>query len=84
MKYIVFKYTDSDVLYAVRSDDSQELELIGQRMKDFPGKMQRIGKLETECEVPSWLQYLAVARRPDKTSPVIQMLRCRNADIIFG
>ena len=84
MKYIVFKYTDSDALYTVAETDTEELQRIGQLMVDYPGRMQKIGTLETETAIPQWLQYFAVPRKPDRTSPVIQLLKCRNADIIFG
>ena len=84
MKYIVFKYTDTDTLYAVPESDGEELQRIDQLMVDYPGRMQKIGTLETETAIPQWLQYFAVPRKPERTSPVIQLLKCRNADIIFG
>lgn len=84
MKYIVFKYTDSDTLYTVPETDSEELQRIDQLMEDYPGRIRKIGTLETEEEIPQWLQYFAVPRKPDRTNPVIQLLRCRNADIVFG
>lgn len=84
MKYIVFRYTDCDAVYAVPRSDTAELSEIETLMEDYPGRMVKMGTLETEENLPQWWRIFFAKRRPDRPSPVIELLKCRNADIVFG
>ena len=83
MKYIVFRYTDCDAVYAVPRSDTAELAEIETLMEDYPGRMVKMGTLETEENLPQWWRIFFAKRRPDRPSPVIELLKRRNIDV-FG
>ena len=79
MKYIVFEYVGKGALYLVPENDKQELQLLEEYQKDYPGNAQQIGVLESNLEMGS--HWWNIGRRPEKQRPV-NRIRNRNADYL--
>ena len=81
MKGVVLLFSGFILGIAVPETDTVELSEIDTLMEDYPGRMVKMGTLETEENLPQWWRIFLAKRRPDRPSPVIERLKRRNIDV---
>lgn len=79
MKYIVFEYIGQGAMYLVPENDKQELALIEEYQKDYPGRVEQIAVMDSQLEFGC--MWWNAGKRPEKVRPVSRV-RSRNADYL--
>lgn len=79
MRYIVFEYIGQGAMYLVPENNKEELALLREYQKDFPGRVEQIAVMDSQLEFGCmWWQ---TGKRPEKVRPVSR-IRSRNANFL--